>query len=331
LASTTEPGYKPVSIAGRLIPGNVFLSPMAGYTDLAFRSVCLDWGAVLSFAEMVSAEALSRGSEKTLRLLDRAEGERLIGFQIFASNPRAAGTATRALSVLSPSIIDLNCGCSVPKVLKTGCGAALMRNPALIGEIVRAMHSETDLPVSVKLRSGWDASEITYLQAAESAVSAGASMVSLHPRTRTQGFSGKADWRHISSLKSAVEVPVFGSGDLFSPQDCAGMLAGTRCDGVLIARGALGNPFIFRSIRSFLDTGELPAVTPADRLETALKHLRLLIGLKGEAVACREMRKHFVAYTKGMEGGAALRQEIVTARTLGEYERIVEAYTSSRR
>ena len=285
----------------------------------------------MCFAEMVSAEALSRGSEKTIRLLDRAEGERLIGFQIFASSPRAAGLATRALSALSPNIIDLNCGCSVPKVLKTGCGAALMRNPGSIGEIVRAMCAETDLPVSVKLRSGWDASETTYLQAAESAVSAGASMVSLHPRTRAQGFSGKADWGHISSLKKAVAVPVFGSGDLFTPRDCSGMLAGTGCDGVLIARGALGNPFIFRSIRSFLDAGESPAVTPSDRLETALKHLRRLIALKGEAVACREMRKHFVAYTKGMEGGAALRQEIVTARTLVEYERIVETYTSSPR
>jgi tRNA-dihydrouridine synthase B len=304
---------------------------MAGYTDLAFRAICADRGAVLCFAEMVSAEAISRGSKKTLRLLDRAESEKLVGFQIFASNARAAGAAVRAVSRLHPDIIDLNCGCSVSKVLKTGCGAALMRNPTLVGEIVGVMRSETDIPVSVKLRSGWDASEITYLKAAESAVLAGAAMVSLHPRTRSQGFSGKADWLHIAALKKTLAVPVFGSGDLFSPRDCAAMLLETGCDGVLIARGALGNPFIFRDTRFLLDGMEPPAVTDGDRLATALEHLRLLISLKGEGVACREMRKHFVSYTKGMEGGAALRQEIVTARTREEYEKIVASYSTSRR
>lgn len=302
---------------------------MAGYTDAAFRAVCADWGAVMCFAEMVSAEALSRGSPKTLRLLDRAEDEKLVGFQIFASNPAAAAKAVKAISVLEPDIIDLNCGCSVPKVLKTGCGAALMRNPALIGEIVAAMRGATDIPVSVKLRSGWDASEMTYLAAAQSAVAAGASAAALHPRTRAQGFSGKSDWGHIAELKRSIPVPVMGSGDLFTARDCVRMLEETGCDGLLVARGALGNPFIFRDARMLLEGTEPPPVSAADRLSTALKHLRLLIGIKGEAVACREMRKHFVSYTKGLEGGAALRQRIVTAKSFSEYERIVAGYPAT--
>jgi tRNA-dihydrouridine synthase B len=301
---------------------------MAGYTDLAFRSVCADWGAVLGFAEMVSAEALSRGNAKTLRLLERAECESFIGFQIFAPDPETAAAAVRAISGLSPTIIDLNCGCSVPKVLKTGCGAALMRDPALIGRIVKAMCSQTGIPVSVKLRSGWIPTELTFLQAAEAAVGAGASMVSLHPRTRSQGFSGKSDWGHIASLKRACSVPVFGSGDLFTPQDCAGMLEATGCDGVLLARGALGNPFLFRDVRAYLEGGRIEPVTAEKRLNTALKHLELLSRIRGENTACREMRKHFVSYTKGMIGGSALRQSIVTAGAIADYRRLVAEYLS---
>ncbi len=300
---------------------------MAGYTDGAFRSVCAAWDAILCFTEMVSAEALSRGSGKTLALLERAPNERFIGFQIFASDARTAAKATRLIAALSPTIIDLNCGCSVPKVLKTGCGAALLRDPARIGELVRAMRQETSVPVSVKLRTGWDPAEITYLSCAERAVEAGAALITLHPRTQSQGFKGKSRWEDITALKAACPVPVFGSGDLFSAEDCAAMLRTTGCDGVMIARGALGNPFIFRRTRELLQ-GERTAssVSPADRLATALAHLELLVPIKGEPTACREMRKHFVAYTKGMESGAALRQRVVRAARVAEYRQIVEEY-----
>jgi tRNA-dihydrouridine synthase B len=315
LVSRINPLFHPLTVGGTEIPGNVLLAPMAGYTDAAFRAVCLDWGAVLCFAEMVSAEALFRESAKTMRLLVRASNEEHIAFQVFASNPHIAAEATRRVAALSPVLIDLNCGCSVPKVLKTGCGAALLKQPALVGEIVRAMSGETSIPVSVKLRSGWDASQITYIQCAEAAVRAGASLVSLHPRTRAQGFGGTARWEHIATLKGSCPVPVLGSGDLFTAEDCAEMLRRTGCDGVMIARGALGNPFLFRQARDLLEGRERsPAVTAADRLETALRHLKLLIGIKGEEIACREMRKHFVSYTKGLHGGAALRQDAVQAR-----------------
>ena len=300
---------------------------MAGYTDAAFRSVCVEFGAFFCFTEMVSADALSRKNLKTLRLLDRAPNERLIGFQIFSSDPLTAAAAVRLIAPLAPAAIDLNCGCSVPKVLKGGCGAILMRTPDIIGSILAAMKGETDIPVSVKLRSGWDASSINYLACAEAAVKAGASLVTLHPRTRAQGFSGKSQWEHIRILKENCPVTVFGSGDLFSASDCKAMLERTGCDGVMIARGCLGNPFIFAETQALLSgRGDAPPVSPERKMRTALRHLCLLADSLGEAIACREMRKHFVAYTKGLEGGALVRQSVVYANTIAEYEEIVESY-----
>jgi nifR3 family TIM-barrel protein len=300
---------------------------MAGYTDAAFRSVCVQSGAPLCFTEMVSADALSRNNGTTLRLLARASNERLTGFQIFASDAVTAAAAVRRIAPMAPAIIDLNCGCSVPKVLKTGCGAALLRTPALVGAIVAAMRAETDIPVTVKLRSGWDEGSINYLECAEEAVRAGASMVTLHARTRAQGFGGKVRMEHIRILKEKCADLVFGSGDLFTPEDCKTMLEKTRCDGVMIARGSLGNPFIFEQTEALLKAEGRPVTIGArQRLFAALEHLRMLSDAVGEEKACRDMRKHFVAYTKGMEGGAVIRQSVVNAETIAEYEQIVESY-----
>jgi len=312
------------------VPGNVWLAPMAGYSDAAFRAVCVRYGAVLCFTEMVSADALSRNNGTTLRLLERAPNEELTGFQIFTSSASMAAAAVRRLAPLRPAIIDLNCGCSVPKVLKADCGAVLLRDPALLGSIVGAMKAETDIPVSVKLRSGWDAATVNFLACAEAAVLAGASMVSLHARTRAQGFSGTAQWDHIRLLKQSCPVPVFGSGDLFTAANCAAMLVRTACDGVMIARGCLGNPFIFAQARALLSgMAREPAVDARVKLETAMDHLRMLARSAGEAKACRDMRKHFVAYTKGIEGGSMIRQSVVCAESIAEYEDIVESYLRS--
>jgi nifR3 family TIM-barrel protein len=188
------------------------------------------------------------------------------------------------------------------------------------------MRGETDIPVSVKLRTGWDETDSTYLSCAEAAVKAGAGLVCLHPRTRAQGFRGSARWEDIAALKRECPVPVIGSGDVFCAEDCAEMLVRTGCDGVMVARGALGNPFIFTYAREFLDTGVMEPIPTERRLRTALTHLMRLVGVKGEKVACREMRKHFVAYTKGMEGGAVVRQRLVHAVTVKEYEAIVGDY-----
>ncbi len=298
---------------------------MAGYTDAPFRALCAEQGASLCYAEMVSAEAIFRGSGKTLRLLDRFPGERFAGHQIFASSETAAAAAVRAIHRLAPTVIDLNCGCSVPKVLKSGCGAALLRDPGLIGRIVRAMRGETDLPVTVKLRLGWDDRSISFLDAAGEAVRAGAAAVALHPRTRSQGFGGRSRWPALVELKAAVPVPVFGSGDLFTADDVLRMAGETGVDAVMIARGTLGNPFIFAAVRALLE-GREHRVGARERLETALRHLGMEAAVKGEAMACREMRKHFVAYSKGMEGGAALRQAVVHAESMARYRQIVEEF-----
>jgi tRNA-dihydrouridine synthase B len=319
--------FHPVRIAQLPVPGNVWLAPMAGYSDAAFRAVCVRHGASLCFAEMVSADALSRDNGTTLRLLARAPIEKLTGFQIFTSSAAMAGAAVRRIVALGPAIIDQNCGCSVPKVLKADCGAVLLRSPALIGSIVAAMKAETDLPVSVKLRSGWDSSSLNYLACAEAAVKAGASLVTLHSRTRAQAFTGKAQWEHIRILKAACPVPVFGSGDLFTAQDSASMMRQTGCDGVMLARGCLGNPFLFAETEALLSgRADALCIDARTKLETAMEHLRLLAEAAGEEKACRDMRKHFVAYTKGMPGGSVIRQSVVQAATIDEYEEIVKSY-----
>ena len=319
--------FRQIRLPGLTIPGNLLLAPLAGYTDAAFRSICLEHGASLCFTEMVSAEGLTRGSRKTVDLLRRSEGERLWGVQIFGSEPQTAAAAVRAANTLGVSLFDLNCGCSVPKVLKAGAGAALLQDPERIRRLVAAMTTETQAPVSVKLRSGWNQESLNYLETAGAAVAGGASLVSLHPRTRAQGFSGMADWEHIAALKAALAVPVLGSGDLFAPEDALRMLRQTGCDGVLFARGALGNPFVFENTRSLLSPAlSAQPVTPAARLQTAMEHLRRAVLLRGEEAACREMRKHFCWYARGIPGAAELRRRAVTATRFREYEEFVKEY-----
>jgi tRNA-dihydrouridine synthase B len=254
---------KPIELAELHIPGNLFMAPMAGYTDAAFRALCAEQGASLCFTEMVSAEALARGSNKTLGLARRAENERQWGVQLFAAGERSAAAAVRALQRLRPSLYDLNCGCSVPKVLKTGAGAALLRDPQRIRDIIKAMSGETGAPLAVKLRSGWDPGSLNYLEAADLAHEGGAALVCLHPRTRSQGFSGCAYWSHIAELKKSSGMQVFGSGDLFSGDDAVRMVKLTGCDGVMFARGAIGNPFIFaQTLALFRGEPAVPAPNP---------------------------------------------------------------------
>jgi tRNA-dihydrouridine synthase B len=323
--------YHPVRIAGFTVPGNFFLAPVAGFSDRAFRSICIRYGADFTYTEMVSAEALARDSGKTLELMEPAENEHIFSIQLFASNPESAAKAVRHVVRFNPAVIDLNCGCPVPKVIKTGAGAALMRNPGLIGRIVSAIVGETDIPVTVKIRSGWDASELTYLEAAGKAVSAGAAAVGFHPRTRSQGYGGRADWSLIGGLKRAIPVPVIGSGDLFRAQDALEVLERTGCDAVMFARGAIGNPFIFREARALATGTEHPE--PAgigEKIAAALDHLTLAVENLGEPLACREMRKHICAYTKGIEGGSELRNRVIHAVTLEEYRSIFNEYLGRR-
>ncbi|MDR1957119.1 MAG: tRNA dihydrouridine synthase DusB [Treponema sp.] len=319
------PRYHPVVIGSLTLPGNLFLAPVAGYSERAFRSICVEQGADFTCTELISAEALLRNKVRAEPLLRRADAEERYGIQLFGADPQAMYKAAVLLAPYHPEAVDINCGCPVPKVVKTGAGSALMRNPPLLGRIVAAVvrasrdHLQA-VPVTVKMRSGWDESSINYLSCARIAVEAGAALVSLHARTRAQGYAGKSDWSHIQDLVSRLPVPVAGSGDLFSPEDAEAMLRDTGCAGVLFARGALGNPFIFAATRSLLLTGSYTHPKAGESLKTGLRHLRLLAEDLGEKTACLEMRKHFCAYTKGMPGGALLRNQLVHAETIAEYQ-----------
>lgn len=318
-----------VRLDGATLPGNLFLAPVAGYSDAAFRSVCSELGADLCYTEMVSAEALTRGHVKTNFLLERAENESQYAIQLFGSKPDVLARAVEKLLPLEPLLIDLNCGCPVPKIIKSGAGSALIRKPELLRSIVEAMSSASPIPVTVKIRLGWDEDSVNFLEVANAAVAGGAKAVTLHARTRAQGYSGRADWSRIAELARALSVPVFGSGDVFHAADVPRMLETTGCAGVMIARGAMGNPFIFAEARALLDGGPLPVFDDEQRAEVARRHLALSVRFLGERTACVEFRKQFCSYTKGRAGGAELRARAVKAVDVAEFELLFESWARS--
>jgi nifR3 family TIM-barrel protein len=326
--------YRPVKIGSLELPGNLFLAPVAGYTDRVFRSICADYGADFSFTELASAEAFVRGGKATRDLIRRGDTEKRYAVQLFGHEPMTMYKAALSLAPHRPEAVDINAGCPVPKVVKTGAGSALMKDPALLGRIVEAVvraagEALGGVPVTVKMRSGWDYRSINYRECAVAAVEAGAAMITLHPRTKAQGYGGKSDWSHISDLVSVMKIPVTGSGDLFTPENAGNMLRETGCAAVMFARGAEGNPFIFPAARSFLTTGSWEPVAFEERISVAFRHLTLLSAEIGESAACREMRKQFCAYTKGPPGkkgepgAAALRNRLVYAETVKDYRRIL--------
>jgi tRNA-dihydrouridine synthase B len=323
--------HKPVRIGSYTTKGNLFLAPVAGYSDAAFRSVCADAGCDLAFTEMVSSEALTRGSMKTGVLLERAPNEPDYAVQLFGGDP--ATMARAALMVADrwqPAIIDVNCGCPVPKIIKTGAGSALMKDPPRIAAIIRAMKTLVSTPVTVKIRLGWDDSSINYIDAAKAAVDGGASAITLHARTRAQGYSGKADREAFSRLAEILPVPVFASGDLFSAADALAILsAGVPVNdgvsrspgvsGVMFARGAMGDPFIFTLARAALRGEPEPFIPQSAKLAAAKRHFELSLGFYEERLACMEFRKQACSYLKGMPGGAELRARVVKCSTAEDY------------
>ncbi len=336
VAGMTPSLYHPVSIGSLTVPGNLFLAPVAGYSDRAFRSVCRTGGADFAYTEMVSAEALVRGSDKTRQLMVRAANEDRYAVQLFGGTPEVMGQAVERVLAqedqeVVPELIDINAGCPVPKITKTGAGSNLTRCPEQLHKIVAAAvraslsFGEHAVPVTIKIRSGWDAQTITWREAALAALEAGAAAITIHARTRAQGYEGQADWSILAELvelvnnKSRGMVPVFGSGDVFSPEDAQRMLRQTGCQGVMFARGAMGNPFIFTQTRQLLEFGSYEEVEPAVRIRAGMDELRCLIQDAGEESACRQMRKRFCAYSKGVSGGGRLRAAIVEAATEADY------------
>lgn len=323
--------YRPVKIGSIELNGNLFLAPVAGYSDRSFRSICVANGASFTYTEMVSAEALTRNNLKTEVLMRRAENEKVYSVQIFGGEPeRMADAAQIVLEKTNCECIDINCGCPVPKIVKTGAGSSLTQNPAQLGKIAKAVVDAVKgrAAVTVKIRSGWDESSITYKEAAAEALNAGVAAITMHPRTRAQGYEGKSDWNKLTELVKLVggKVPVFGSGDLFTPEDAKRMLEETGLDGVMFARGAMGNPFIFTKTIQLLKTGSYDEIPMSARILTGFKELEMLAADTNELNACMEMRKRFCAYSKGISGGAELRQKTVHASSIEEYHSIFDPY-----
>ena len=287
-----------------------FLAPMAGIADRAFRELCVQHGAAYAVSEMVSSKGLTMGDRKSAELLTLGN-EHPAGVQIFGDDPEIMARAAVKCLEYSPEIIDINMGCPAPKVAMNGGGASLLKNPDLAYEITKAVVNAVNIPVTVKIRKGWDDNSVNAVQMARLMEKAGASAITVHGRTRTQMYSGTVDYDIIAAVKKAVSIPVIGNGDVVDEQSAAIMLEKTNCDALMIGRGALGNPWVFSKINAYLDECRvLPEPTVTQKMVTMLKHIEKIIEYKGEYTAMREARHHAAYYTKGLRGGAALRKEI---------------------
>lgn len=287
-----------------------FLAPMAGIADLAFRELCVQYGAAYTVSEMVSSKGLTMGDKKSAQLLTLGN-DRPAGVQIFGDDPEIMAKAAVKCLDFNPDIIDINMGCPAPKIAMNGGGASLMKKPELAYEITKAVVQAVDIPVTVKIRKGWDDESVNAVEMAELAEKAGASAVAVHGRTRQQMYSGSVDFDIIAQVKKAVGIPVIANGDIKDEQSAAIMLEKTNADAIMIGRGALGNPWVFSKINAYLDECRVllePSIT--QKMAVMLKHIQKIIEYKGEYTAMREARHHAAYYTKGMRGGAKLRAEI---------------------
>ena len=294
------------------IKNQVVLAPMAGICNSAFRRICKEMGCGLIYAEMVSDKAITFQNKKTLDMLYMTDEERPIAQQIFGSDKESfIESAKYIYEVMKPDIIDINMGCPVPKVaVRAQAGSALLKNPEKIYEIVKAVVDAVPIPVTVKIRSGWDSKSINAVEVAKTIEKAGASAICIHPRTRSQGYSGKSDWSIIKDVKEAVSIPVIGNGDIKTPEDAKRMIDETNCDAVMIGRGVLGNPWLIENTINYLDGKSTRKISVDEKIDMCLKHLEMLKDLKDEKRACLEIRNHISWYFKGIKSVNELKKKI---------------------
>lgn len=306
----------------------VFLAPMAGVTDIAYRILAHDLGCPLCYAEMVSVQGIHYRNERTLSMLHTEPGERPIAIQLFGPEPEGVSEGAKYLEDLGTAdIIDFNMGCPAPKIVNNGEGSALMKEPKKAFAILKALRKAVKLPVTVKMRKGWDDAHVNAVEMAKMAEEAGVDAIAVHGRTREQFYSGRADWDIIAQVKEAVHVPVIANGDVRTIEDLEGIRRQTGCDGVMIGRAAQGNPWIFRQFTEYLRTGRrLPPPTRRERADMILRHLDLLLEFKGDYIGPREMRKHATWYTKGQAGGAELRNLFNRAEMREDFVEILQRY-----
>ncbi|KMQ50838.1 tRNA dihydrouridine synthase B [Chitinispirillum alkaliphilum] len=303
----------------------LFLAPLAGITDSAYRQICKIHGADIVVSEMVSAEGIKYRSANTLSLLSFRECERPVGIQLFGSDPYSLSEAAKFVQdYANPDFIDLNAGCPVPKVVKKNGGSSLLRDRHLFEQILTAMVKAVDIPVTVKIRSGWKKHEWVDVQFAKTAQECGVSCITLHPRSQTMGFSGSAFWERITEVKQAVSIPVVGNGDICNESDALKMLNLSGCDSLMIGRATYGNPWIFAAAKAALSDKPYTPPSARERIATIVRHLELFACMHGEQRACKEMKKHVAWYIKGMPGAAVLRNRLFRSETIDELRDIID-------
>lgn len=318
-------GSNKLKIGNVSLDGNIVLAPMAGVTDLPFRLLCKEQGADLICTEMVSAKGIFYNNKNTEDLLRIDDRERPVSLQLFGSDPDIISEMAKKIEHRNFDILDINMGCPVPKVVNNGEGSALLKNIPLAAKIIEKTVKAIDKPVTVKFRKGFGADEVQAIEMAKAAEAAGAAAMAVHGRTREQYYSGKADWEIIAKVKDTVSIPVIGNGDIFTPEDAKNMMEQTNCDGVMIGRGAQGNPWIFHQIKTYLETGMVPEKPPFFEVcRMILRHAKMQIEWKGEKRGMREMRSHAAWYTAGYPHSASLRRAMNTVET---YEQLEELFS----
>lgn len=316
---------KNIQIKDLILASPIILAPMAGITNLPYRRIMKSFGAGLVFSEMISANGMIRDGKKTRILLESHQSESPLGIQLFGDDPDILAQAAEMVSDAG-SLIDINMGCPVKKVVRNGAGSALLQDTAHVKKICTAVRKVYSGPLTIKIRSGWDEQSVNFLEVGKIAENEGIDAITLHARTRSQGFSGHSDWTHLAELKNLLNIPVFGSGDIFEPEDGIKMFQETSCDAIMIGRGGYGNPWIIRQILDLLEGREYEAPTPDEICRTALYHLKLHLAQVGEHKALLEMRKHMCWYARGFPGASHFRAALQHTSDISQLQEVTRTF-----